>query len=141
MSNRRKQRFNPIEYKEKPPAWMTMPEPKTKTKFKKEEPVAIIETTTETEEPEVTDDQEYETEMYVVEGEGGYVLEAVEVQKPRVPKEKTKEFVRKEMEKLCATLDDLIDFDDTDFVVNFVLEMSAQAKRKTWELQGFVHNK
>lgn len=138
MSNRRKQRFNPIEYKEKPPAWMTMPEP-TKKKVK-EEPVALIETTV-TEIEQEAEEQGYETEMYVVEEESGYVLEAVEVQNPRVPKEKTKEFVRKEMDKLCATLDDLIDYDDHDFVVNFVLDMSAQAKRKTWELQGFVQNK
>lgn len=56
-----------------------------------------------------------------------------------VDKDKTREFVRKSMEKLMATLDDLIEIDDHAYVVNFVLEMSGQAKKKYWEMQGLSY--
>lgn len=53
-----------------------------------------------------------------------------------VCKDKTRAFVQKEMNKLMTTLDELIEYDDHAFVVNFVLEMSGQAKRKFWEMRG-----
>lgn len=130
--SKRKQTHAPITYKEKPPLWMQMP---LKSKEKKEEKPA-----------EDVDPLEYD-EIIIVEAEAAennYHLEEdqqheEETTEVVVDKDKTREFVRKSMEKLMATLDDLIEIDDHAYVVNFVLEMSGQAKKKYWEMQGLSY--
>lgn len=86
---------------------------------------------------------EEERDVYVIESEDAsvYVIEDVpEAQTlfKAKDKDKTREFVQKEMTKLCGILDELIELDNHDFVVNFVLDMAATAKRKTWQLKGLL---
>lgn len=126
---------------------MTVPVKREQPGKNKLKPV-VLKTEVTLIEAEMPDDEEEEMiepppEVVFVEcadGTESYYEEDQIQKKPRVPKEKTKEFVRKEMEKLCATLDELIDYDDHDFVVNFVLDMSGQAKKKTWEIQGILNH-
>lgn len=128
--SKRKQKHNPITYKEKPPAWKMIPENKSVLEPKKikEEPPAL----------------DYE-EIIIGEAEAAEndyqeppSQEADEVVRV-VCKEKTREFIRKEMDKLLTTLDELVEYDDHSYVVNFVLEMSGQAKKKFWEMQGVTN--
>lgn len=133
--SKRKQTLNPIEYKERPPAWKLLP--KKKKVREPENPKPLEETTL----------ADYE-EIICEEAEQAELLEAVfvkeEIPEPTeaevvvqvVCKDRTREFIQKEMDKLMLTLDQLVEYDDHAFVVNFVLEMSGQAKKKLWELQG-----
>lgn len=131
--SKRKQRHNPISYTEQPPLWKLLA---TKTKeeeerqhglkkHKKEEPSYEEMISAEAEEAEHIEN------VTIIE----QISEAEEVVQG-FDKERTREFIQKEMQKLLVTLDDLVDYDDHAYVVNFVLEMSGQAKKKLRELQG-----
>lgn len=121
--SKRKQKLNPITYKEKPPLWMQTQEPSPKKAKEEQDPLATYDEIlfVEAEEEENRQQQELHEEVLQV-----------------YDKDKTKEFVRKEMGKLITTIEQLIDYDDHSYVVNFVLEMSGTAKKKLWELQSFI---
>lgn len=113
--------------------WMQMPGKKSSIEEVPEKRVR--------DEPEPEPEPEDYEEIIIVEAEAaenGYHQQQEEAQEVVrvVSKEKTREFVRKEMMKLVQTLDELIEFDDHAFVVNFVLDMTGQAKKKFWEIQG-----
>lgn len=134
--SKRKQKHNPITYREKPPLWMQIPEKKVKKEPPKEpvkpesphyEQVIILEA-----EAAEQDEENYQVEVI-------YEDEIVE-QPITYSKEKTREFVDKNMFKLMQTIGELVEYDDQGFVVNFILEMHTQAKKKLWELQRVNKN-